>query len=131
MGAAIVSLDAMVPPESWRWAGPDWEQRVHTDVTTAVAEVELAVDDPGAVAARWSAVLGRPARPAEGGWRIDCDGTAARFVATPPGAAESLAAVGVRAVDAESARDRARARGLVDAEGGVLIGGVRFELLAG
>src|SRR5258705_13594247 len=26
VGAAIVSLDQMRPPESWRWAGPEWRE---------------------------------------------------------------------------------------------------------
>src|SRR5712671_1085751 len=30
IGAAIVSLDQPTPPESWRWAGPDWQRYVGT-----------------------------------------------------------------------------------------------------
>jgi hypothetical protein len=53
MGAAIVSLDRPVPPESWRWGGP-W--RPHGKARTA--GLSLSARDPVALAARWRTVLG-------------------------------------------------------------------------
>jgi hypothetical protein len=53
VGAAIVSLDRPVPPESWRWAGP-WQP--HGDARTT--GLTLSARDPAALAARWRAVLG-------------------------------------------------------------------------
>jgi hypothetical protein len=53
VGAAIVSLDRPVPPESWRWAGP-WQP--HGDARTT--GLTLSARDPAALAARWGAVLG-------------------------------------------------------------------------
>jgi hypothetical protein len=53
MGAAIVSLDRPVPPESWRWGGP-W--RPHGDAHTT--GLTLSARDPDALGARWSGVLG-------------------------------------------------------------------------
>ena len=53
MGAAIVSLDCPVPPESWRWGGP-W--RPHGEARTA--GLTLSARDPEALGARWGAVLG-------------------------------------------------------------------------
>ena len=53
IGAAIVSLDRPVPPESWRWAGP-W--RSHGDAKTT--GLTLAASDPDALGARWREVLG-------------------------------------------------------------------------
>jgi glyoxalase-like protein len=53
IGAAIVSLDRPVPPESWRWAGP-WQP--HGDATTT--GLTLSARDPDALAARWREVLG-------------------------------------------------------------------------
>jgi hypothetical protein len=59
MRGAIVSLDRPIPPESWRWGGPDWEDRAAPGV---LAGATIAVADPDAVAARWDEVLGgRPA----------------------------------------------------------------------
>jgi len=53
MGAAIVSLDRPVPPESWRWAGP-W--RPHGEARTV--GLTLSARDPEALGARWRTVLG-------------------------------------------------------------------------
>jgi hypothetical protein len=53
MGAAIVSLDRPVPPESWRWAGP-WQP--HGDAQTT--GLTLSSPDPDALGARWREVLG-------------------------------------------------------------------------
>jgi hypothetical protein len=53
IGAAIVSLDRPVPPESWRWAGP-WAP--HGDATTT--GLTLAAREPDELATRWREVLG-------------------------------------------------------------------------
>jgi hypothetical protein len=57
IGAAIVSFDQAIPEGSWRWAGPGWTDEVRRDVTTGLAGLHLAADDPDALLARWSAVL--------------------------------------------------------------------------
>ncbi len=59
VGGTILSLDWMDPPESWRWAGPDWEQHVRTDVVSGLSGVTLAVEDPGATASRWAECVRR------------------------------------------------------------------------
>jgi hypothetical protein len=55
MRGAIVSLSRPVPPEAWRWGGPEWEARA---ARGHVAGAAIAVADPEAVRARWEAVLG-------------------------------------------------------------------------
>ena len=56
---AIVSVDAAEPPGSWRWGGPRWTGRPpDRPPSGGITAVTLAVDDPGAVAARWAEVLG-------------------------------------------------------------------------
>jgi hypothetical protein len=62
VGGAIVSLDEARPPESWRWAGRRWEEKVHTEVVRGIVGAELQSADPAALAARWSQVLACPAR---------------------------------------------------------------------
>src|SRR4051812_6063608 len=54
IGAAIVSLDRPVPPESWRWAGP-WTPHGEAKTTG----LTLSARDPQALAGRWQEVLGR------------------------------------------------------------------------
>ena len=55
MRGAIVSLSEPRPPRSWRWGGPDWEQR---SVPGAIAGIRIGVRDPETVAARWREILG-------------------------------------------------------------------------
>jgi hypothetical protein len=54
IGGAIVSLDEPVPPESWRWGGPDWEPTGNY----RTAGVTLTAHDADAMRKRWSTVLG-------------------------------------------------------------------------
>ena len=58
--AAIVSLDQMRPPESWRWAGPEWREHLRSDVTRRLLGVEIQGADP----ARAGRALGRGLRAA-------------------------------------------------------------------
>ena len=63
MGGAIVALDAADPPESWRWAGPEWTGHAGTGAPGAILGATVSVADPSAVAARWEEVLGVDAVP--------------------------------------------------------------------
>jgi hypothetical protein len=65
---ALLSLDRPQPPESWRWGGPDWEQRA---TPGGVLGVTIGVREPEAVAERWAEVLG--VDPGEVGVRFDAD----------------------------------------------------------
>jgi hypothetical protein len=55
---AIVSLDWADPPESWRWAGPDWTGRAPAHTFGGVSGLTIEVTDPAGAAARWAQVLG-------------------------------------------------------------------------
>ena len=58
IGAAIVSFDQMIPPESWAWAGPGWQDRRATNVA-GITAVDIQGEDPAVLAATWSSVLNR------------------------------------------------------------------------
>jgi hypothetical protein len=55
---AIVSLDWADPPESWRWAGPDWTGRAPVHRRGGLRGLTIEVTDPVSAAARWADVLG-------------------------------------------------------------------------
>jgi hypothetical protein len=55
---AIVSLDWADPPESWRWAGPEWTGRAPLHPAGGVSGLTIEVIDPAGAAARWATVLG-------------------------------------------------------------------------
>jgi hypothetical protein len=85
---AIVSLDAAVPPASWRWGGPRWTGGSPGEVRgRGIAAITLAVDDPAAAAARWADVVGCPLDPMPSGQRV-------RFVEGDAGIVEVVLALG-------------------------------------
>src|SRR5213080_4566992 len=129
LGGAIVSLDQPVPPESWRWGGPQWRAKVRTEVVRGIASVTIQADDPPRMAARWAEVLGLAApRRADGASTLALSPGAIRFVPVADGRGEGVCAFGVTATNAERALAVARARGLPVSGRSVAVGGVRVEV---
>jgi hypothetical protein len=126
IGGAIVSLDAMDPPESWKWAGPRWQEAVRTEVTRAIAGVEVQCADPAARAQRWADCLGRRAVQADGSPRIQLDRGIIRFVPDRDGRGEGVSAIDLELADPARFLTSARARGLITDGNCVRIGGVRL-----
>lgn len=60
VGGAIVSLDQADPPDSWRWAGPEWRHHVCDGMVGGIAGITVGAEDPDAMAARWALALGGP-----------------------------------------------------------------------
>jgi hypothetical protein len=60
---AIVSLDWADPPESWRWAGPEWTGRAPAHPQGGLRGLTIEVTDPAGAAARWAEVLGLTVTP--------------------------------------------------------------------
>ena len=129
VGGAILSVDYMDPKERWEWGGPDWSRRVRTEVSTAVVGVELQAEDPAVMAARWAAVLGRPAIPAGAGWTISLDEGEIRFVRARDDRGDGLGAFDVAVRDPAAVQAAAAARGLVEADGVVTLCGTRVRLV--
>ncbi len=92
---AIVSLDWADPPQSWRWAGPEWTGHAPAHPRGGLSGLTIEVNDPADAAARWAAVLGLAA--------TDDDGTAVialndarqdlRFVPAAAGRGEGITEV--------------------------------------
>jgi hypothetical protein len=99
LGGTIVSIDRPLPPDSWRWGGPDWIGHADEGAPGRLAGVTVRVPDPSSVAARWAEVLGL--KPDGTTLRLDRDqhvafepgdeGLAEIAVELPGGAAEPLA----------------------------------------
>ena len=99
LGGTIVSIDRPLPPESWRWGGPDWIGHAGEGAPGRLAGVTVRVPDPDSIAARWAEVLGL--EPDGTTLRLDRDqhvafeqgdeGLAEIAVELPGGAAEPLA----------------------------------------
>jgi catechol 2,3-dioxygenase-like lactoylglutathione lyase family enzyme len=129
VGGAILSLDYMIPKERWEWGGPHWNEHVSTDVSVAIVGAELQAADPGGMAMRWSAVLGRPAEKSGDGWHIDLGEGKIRFVSASDGRGEGLGGFVVAVRDPDEVRRRARSMGLLDSNGIITLSGTRVRLL--
>jgi hypothetical protein len=100
---AIVAVDRMALPASWRWAGPRWEAKAPAETGPGrVTGATLTAREPPTLASTWAAVLGVEVD----GDRIALDGGELHFVA---GERDGIAAFHVEGLEADTA-----------------IGGVRF-----
>ncbi|HLI52826.1 MAG TPA: hypothetical protein VKU88_00735 [Acidimicrobiales bacterium] len=81
---AIVSVDWADPPESWRWAGPEWTGKAPARGGRGIAGIVVEVEDPAGAAARWATAIGVSGPGEEGGptvtLRLDPAGQIVRFV---------------------------------------------------
>ncbi len=129
IGGAILSLDRMIPKERWEWGGPIWQSHVCTDTSVKVAGAELQAKDPARMAARWAQVLGRTALEDAGTWRIRLDDGEIRFAVERDGRGEGLGTFDVLVRNAAAVRAKAAQRGLLDADGMVVLAGTRVRLI--
>ena len=130
-GGAILSLDYMNPKERWEWGGRGWEQHVDTAVSQAIVGAELQAEDPAKMAARWAEVLGRSTERAGEIWHIALDESEIRFGPITDGRGEGLGAFDVKVHDADAVRSRAKAKGLLNESGDVVLSGTRVGLIEG
>jgi len=129
VGGTLLSLDQPVPPESWRWAGPEWTKRIRRDVVREIAAAEIQTADPARLAKRWSEVLAREVSTTERGAEIRLERGAIRFVQAADGRGEGLAAMDVAAADPARVLASARSRGLPIRDDVVDLGGIRIRLV--
>jgi hypothetical protein len=133
IGGAILSLDQPKPPEAWRWGGPDWRDAKRSDVVDRVVGAELCARDPGALAQRWSEVLGETTtRGADGAWQIELEASRITFVPLRSGELEGLRTIELRSRRPERALEVAQRLDLVVEAGSdgsaIVIAGTRFRL---
>jgi catechol 2,3-dioxygenase-like lactoylglutathione lyase family enzyme len=129
VGGAILSLDWMDPPDSWRWAGPRWREAVRTDATSGIIAAVIQARDPAAMARRWGEVLGVAASGSSEGEVLALpDGGEIRFEPERDGRGEGVSGLTVTAADPERVRARARARTVLRPDGSVELCGVRISL---
>ncbi len=100
VGGAILSIDQSDPPQSWGWAGYDWEYHSRTDVVSDLVAIDIQADDPAGMAERWGRALGIAATTEAGSDpSIALSDAAIRFVAATDGRGDGLAAVDLVATD--------------------------------
>lgn len=95
VGGAILSLDQADPPESWLWAGQDWEYHSLDGVVSEIVAIDIQADDPDRLAQRWGKAIDRPAQNGA----IELDDAQIRFVQATDGRGDGLIAADLRASD--------------------------------
>jgi hypothetical protein len=113
----------------WPYGGDDWRSARRTRSVTGIVGAEIQSEDPGAVAARWSRLLDRPACTTEAGDIVmSLRGGHLRFARAQDGRGEGLGAIDVRVADREHVVS-ARARASYRDEAPLEIGGLRINLV--
>ncbi len=128
VGGAIVSLDAMQPPESWRWGGPGWRERCRAEVATGLVGAVLEAPDPEKLALRWGEVLAvRPDPDPDGAFTLALErGTRVRIVPSRDGREAALVAIEVAVRDRARFAAEAAAAGVLEPDGAARIAGTRI-----
>ena len=127
MGGAILSLDWMNPKESWKWAGPNWDEFINTNTIKRFVGVEIQSDDPEDMMNKWQSVLKVPPEKVSD-CLINLDNTWIRFVEDQDGRGAGVSAFCIEASDNKSLMKKAVDLGLVHQEN-IFIGGVKFLLI--
>jgi hypothetical protein len=122
---AIASLDGMPSWDEWVWAGPGWRERAQRGTSTAITGAELAGPDPEKLASHWSDLLGVAARRAGDGLVIALP-RGGRLAFRSGEGGDALVGVEIAFADRAHFESRARARGVLGADGTASIAGVRF-----
>ena len=128
VGGAIVSIDAMQPPESWRWAGPGWRERCRAEIATGLVGAVLEAPDPEKLALRWGEVLAvRPDPDPDGAFTLALErGTHVRIVPARDGREAALVAIEVAVRDRARFAAEAAAAAVLEPDGSALIAGTRI-----
>lgn len=128
IGAAIVSIDQPIPPDSWRWAGPDWQRHLIKTGAQRVVSTTISALNPTAMAKRWSTVLGTEDPVTDSDLcGINLQGGFLNFVAAK---SDVISGFGITMPDPHAALIEARKQGLPVHGNVVTICGTRFELSA-
>ena len=95
MGGAILSLDSMDPPSSWKWAGDNWEKYMNTETATSVKGVQIQSKNPQAMCKKWKAILGKNTS----GNKITLDNTWIEFIYDEDGRGDGIYSFDIQVKD--------------------------------
>lgn len=108
--------------------GTGWEDKVNTDLVSAITVAELQSDDPAGLAAHWAAVAGVAVQDRDGVPHVPFANADLRFVQAVDGRGPGLGALDVTAHDPDRILAAAQQRGLAVSGHQVTICGTRFNL---
>ena len=129
ISGAIVSIDQMIPPESWRWAGPEWQHNSAKNVATIVA-AELQSSNPYAMASRWAEVLGKSLSVVGESYVLTFDDGILRFVLDINGRGDGVSGIDFSTGNLPKVLANAKQLGLPIDGNKVTICGTDFRFIA-
>ena len=129
ISGAIVSIDQMMPPESWRWAGPEWQHNSAKNVATIVA-AELQSSNPQAMASRWAEVLGQSLSVIGESYVLTFDDGVLRFVLDINGRGDGVSGIDFSTGNLPKVLANAKQLGLPIDGNKVTICGTDFRFIA-
>lgn len=94
-GGAILSIDQADPPESWVWAGHDWQYHSLDGVVSDIVAIDIQANDPDEVCEKWAGAIGIAASNRV----IAVDDAEIRFVEATDGRGDGLASADLTATD--------------------------------
>ena len=124
MGGAIVSLDWMNPKESWKWAGPEWNNHI-TDEIKGIDGIEIQASNPEEMFNRWKDILD-VSNINESEKKIYLDNTWIGFI-DEDDRGPGISAFSLIANNKELLMNKAKEYGFLQ-EDNIVIGGVKFYL---
>jgi len=112
----------------WAPAGRAWQPFSRTDRVSGIAAAELQSPEPDRLANRWAEIAEIDlVTDAAGHPTMELDNATLRFVPETDGRGEGLGGIDVTAVDADAIMAGAEARGRVDDDGQITVGGLRIR----
>lgn len=131
-GGSFLEIDVQVGGEPmdgpWEPAGPRWQENRTTQVL-AITGAEIQGDDPDALAAKWSSVIGIPVvAGASGAPSIELENATLRFVPVVDGRGEGLGGIDLRVSSVADVTAAAAERSLLGDDGGIRICGMRIAV---
>ena len=118
IGGAILSVDTPVPPQSWLWGGPNWEDSA---APGKFLGAEFISRDAKSLQDRWSGFLDCPVE----GDAVQLSDASLKMT---QGTTDALAAFEIAVPDPGAALERAKERGLPVSGNSVTIGGTQLRL---
>ena len=140
LGGILVSIESCGAPDAYRdpggpWypaappPGLAWASHIRTERISRLLALEVQAEDPDALAACWSRVLGVPVgRDGQGRAQLAFENAPVRFVPAADGRGTGVGGIDVKAADREAVLKAAAARGLKRSDRQVLVCGVRINL---
>lgn len=125
VGGAILSLDYMNPPESWKWAGDNWREQIDTTLVESIAGVQVQSSNPIEMKKKWQSVLSTSTEYSES--IINLDHTEVEFIEDLDGRGNGVSAFKIKTKNKEEIKKRAEEMDLLINQK-IEVGGVRFLL---